>query len=321
MVLTGIVGAIFTYFKSVISFAVSVLIALNAVLTGPMGEYSKLSLKLLETNPVKTEIDFSVYVNTGEINSLLSQEITDKDEIRFDGGINVYSDIDNLRFMLELENDKNKDYKLYLDTEAVAVSPDATRDILSVIAPYYDESASVATVYDKHFDDYYFYFDFKQLESEYVSEDAQKLSGIYEEFFRAMQTEDFLTKLVDMYKKQVELTSEYYSTERRNGTKVYTYKMNGKELLQMYSEMFRSLADPEYVQDIIELSAALYGNVDYEKLAQSYDLGMTAQELKEVFKGEVDKEAKDELIASFTELNVVAQPYLQMLITGESIKQ
>ncbi len=317
--------------KPFLATVLSVVMALTSIITGSAGEYAKLSAKTLSFDPMHASTDYEISVNIGEISALAGTEIP-LEEIpgiysdgifALSGSIDLYTDLENLRLALEVGGINDENYGLYLDSGALALSPDLTRAFVAIDGEEY------AAAYDKYMDGKAFALGFDELSGEiFDAEDTEEITS-FTEFFKAylediekaMTAEDTLKLLADFYKPILENVEKYYSETTVDGVKAYTYKMTGKDFIEYYSYILETMYSEETLDSLFAYAKALLKHIDFSKYAEIF--GVPAEEFAMPTDQEIDEilsEVKAEILAEGAEINALFQLIFDILLTGENIE-
>lgn len=338
MTFSSFIFAIITSFlKPLIAIATSFGIAISSVFTGPMGEYMKLQNTPLGFDPVHVGVDYQVSVNALAITTLAGVDLPKENELeaagfggiigedghaRFNDRFDLYADLTNARFALTFgEADKN--FGIYADPTAVAVTPELTSAALSGISAFYPVYPSV---YKKHTPDYGFYLDLQELigdgEVLFSAEEATELMGIleivpeiYGNIFKSMTEGEGLKAFAEISKKASEASSKYYTETEHEGKKAYTFKMSGKQYLELLAANAALFGDAEFMNSYEKLLDAVMSSIDYAKIMEKTAELSGASEAE---KAEMIAAAKEESEKALQEIKAEMSTTLPK--TGESIK-
>ncbi len=316
--------------KPFIATVLSVVMALTSVLTGPMGEYTKLSAKTLGFDPMHTKVDYEITFDAGDIIASAGEnfeipEISGLSEngiFSLESSFDIYTDLENMRYVLESGDIENKEYAVYLDTGAFAVSPDLTKDLIAFAGEEY------TAAYDKHFAGKTFFVSFDEffgqeelIDAEELKSTTDLIKAVLEDAGKAMTTEENIKLLSDVYKPILENAGKFYSETAVDGVKAYTCKMTGSELVEYYSDTFETVYSEETLDSMFKYAKAIVKALDFTKYAEA--MGVPAEEVAIPTDEELDEvftSAKEEMLAEGAEINALFQLAFDMLLTGENIE-
>lgn len=336
MVFSSLLSVIFTEIvKPLMAVVISLILAISSAFTGPAGEYMKLYGKLLQQDPVHTNVSISAIVNVKAISALLGEEFTGPDfsfelkepysiainggNIAFSGSFDLFADLGNLRASLVLPAPEGKSYTAHLDTSALAVSPDLTCDAIKLLGL---SASEFSGFYEKHMAGKGFYVDFNEVMgtlpgdmSTEVGDSVPKIKALITEAGKAMTSREGIDKLLALYKDTFEIESKYFSEKEIDGAKAYGISINGKQFVEYYSQINEVALSEEYLRNYFGYIKYLMDSVDVvgtlgldEESAQVYN------NIRNSYFGELPPELTQQLPEVKEQLVAVCNA----LLTGEN---
>lgn len=336
MIFSSLVSVIFTEIvKPLMAVVISLILAISSAFTGPAGEYMKLSGRLLQLDPVHTNVSVSANVNVKAISALSGEEFAEPDfsfeikepysiainggNIAFSGNFDLYTDLENLRASLVLPAPEGKSYTAYLDTSAFAVSPDLTYDAIKLLGL---SASEFSGLYEKHMAGKGFYVDFNESMGtipEHFGSEAQdivqKANVLITEVGKAMTSREGIDKLLALYKDTFEIESKYFSEKEIDGAKAYGISISGKQLVQYCSEINGSVLSEEYFRGYFEYIKYLMDSVD---VVGTLGLDEEAAQVYNNVKNSYFGELPPELTRLLPEMKAQSAAVCSALLTGEN---
>lgn len=332
--------------KALISGSMAMTMALTSSLTGPAGDYADLQNKAMEITPAQEEITLELQVDMEALASLMGEDLGEIPEIPGiyeDGKIDVsakiyaFSDMDEYRAVISLGDDPAASPSIYVDTVGVALNAPAVETVLTIMEAFTDETSGSYEVYKKYFDGEGMYFTWVEIlelgDVQLSEEEAALANGIIEDVLAIFTSEESLNALADVYAPVLKLVDGYYTETTVDGTKAYTCKITGAELMKYIADVIEISGSEEMAEGMFNYIVTLARGIDYVKYIDIINsflpeeskielpAGVSNEMIAMIVEAYLVSEFKDDFIAAYTEQSgaeyqtVIA--VLEVLASGE----
>ncbi len=273
--------------KNYVACVLSVSTALSSAATvdnAALG-YNSLSLKALDVSQKKSEISFSVRLDTDAVSSLAGAEIPNipgvvsDGKLSVSGNFNVYSDIENMRFAI---TDSESKEGIFADSENVAISPAVTKMLFQLIDATEDDEHSKA--YLKYFPDKGLYVSLDGIYDYDFYDTYDELAlNLVNDVLKAMATEENISDLSAIVSHVLEMGNEYYSETVIDGCKAYSYKISGFQTIDYIDKIYAHMFSEKTANDMFDYVLGLLDDIDYMKYIESITQEFSEEEVKLLF--------------------------------------
>lgn len=272
--------------KNYVACVLSVSTALSSVATvdnAAVG-YNSLSSKMFDVNPQKTEISFSVNLNTDAVSSIMGTEIPDIPGIVSDGKLSVsgdfnfYSDIENVRFAI---TDSDSKEGIFADSESIAISPAVTKMFFDFIGSTGENENSEA--YLKYFPNKGLYVSLDGIyDYDYYDIYNELTFNLINDVLKASTKEENISDLSAILSPVLEIGNEYYSETVIDGCKAYSFKISGFQAIDYIDKIYAHLFSEETANEMFDYVLGILDDIDYVKYIEKLTPEFSEEEVKQL---------------------------------------